>query len=129
MNNTYANAFVLYESVFKQFEALKNHNPETALLFIEAIMNFGLFGTKPDEASELWLYGIDNIFASIEAAKNRRTQNQVNGSKGGRPRINIDQEELRRLVVDEGMTNRQLADYFKCDEKTIRNRIQEWQIG
>ena len=129
MNNTYANAFVLYESVFKQFEVLKNHNPETALLFIEAIMNFGLFGIKPDEASELWLYGIDNIFASIEAAKNRRTQNQVNGSKGGRPRINIDQEELRRLVVDEGMTNRQLADYFKCDEKTIRNRIQEWQIG
>ena len=43
MNSTYANAFVLYESVFKQFEALKNHNPETALLFIEAIMNFGLF--------------------------------------------------------------------------------------
>ena len=65
MNNTYANAFVLYESVFKQFEALKNHNPETALLFIEAIMNFGLFGTKPDEASELWLYGIDNIFSSF----------------------------------------------------------------
>ena len=62
MNNTYANAFVLYESVFKQFEALKYHNIETALLFIEEIMNFGLFCIKLDYVSFFFFFFIFIFF-------------------------------------------------------------------
>ena len=57
MNNT--ESFVLYESVYKQFEILKKRNPAVATNFIEAIMEYGLYGVVPDEESDVWLYGFE----------------------------------------------------------------------
>lgn len=54
MNNT--ESFVLYESVYKQFEILKKRKPDAATDFIEAIMEYGLYGVVPDEESERFLY-------------------------------------------------------------------------
>lgn len=40
MNNT--ESFVLYESVYKQFEILKKRKPDAATDFIEAIMEYSI---------------------------------------------------------------------------------------
>ena len=79
-------SFVLYESVYKQFELLKKRKPESAGDFIEAIMEFGLYGVIPDEESDVWLYGFEQSITSISAAKDRYNTAIENGKKGGRPK-------------------------------------------
>ena len=92
MNNT--ESFVLYESVYKQFEILKKRKPDAATDFIEAIMEYGLYGVVPDEESEVWLYGFEQSTTSIQRAKDRYAAAVENGSKGGRPSKNLDKDEV-----------------------------------
>ena len=80
----YKNSFVLYESVFKHFERLQKRDKELALEYINAIMNYGLYGEVPAEDSEIWDFGIDSDIASISTAKKKFSK-----------KINIPKEELQ----------------------------------
>ena len=110
-------SFVLYESVYKQFELLKKRKPEVAGDFIEAIMEFGLYGVIPDEESDIWLYGFEQSITSISAAKDRYNTAIENGKKGGRPK-EVDQTKVLELK-NKGMTNNQVAKELNCSVSTI----------
>ena len=73
------------------------------MTYINAVMEFGIYGVIPDEDDEAWLYGLDGAIASIDAAKSRRKKNIEDGAKGGRRKTDIDVEELVEMR-EQGMT-------------------------
>ena len=124
MNNT--ESFVLYESVYKQFEILKKRKPDAAADFIEAIMEYGLYGVVPDEESEVWLYGFEQSITSIQRAKDRYTAAVENGSKGGRPSKNLDKEGVLQKK-EELKTWKAVAKFYGIDEDTLRKIRKSWK--
>ena len=118
-------SFVLYESVYKQFEILKKRKPEVATDFIEAIMEFGLYGVIPDEESDIWLYGFEQAITSIERAKTRYTASIENGKKGGRPSKNLDQDEVlaKKAALK---TWKAVASFYGISEDTLRKIRASW---
>ena len=69
-SKNYKQSFVLYESVYAQFERLLKANKAAgANRYIDAVMQYGLYGVVPEENDEVWLYGLDNVMASIDSAK------------------------------------------------------------
>ena len=118
-------SFVLYESVYKQFEILKKRKPEVATDFIEAIMEFGLYGVIPDEESDIWLYGFEQAITSIERAKTRYTASIENGKKGGRPSKNLDQDEVLAKKA-ELKTWKAVASFYGISEDTLRKIRASW---
>ena len=118
-------SFVLYESVYKQFEILKKRKPEVATDFIEAIMEFGLYGVIPDEESDIWLYGFEQAMTSIERAKTRYNASIENGKKGGRPSKNLDQDEVLAKKA-ELKTWKAVASFYGISEDTLRKIRASW---
>lgn len=124
MNNT--ESFVLYESVYKQFEILKKRKPAAATDFIEAIMEYGLYGVVPDEESEVWLYGFEQSITSIQRAKDRYAAAVENGSKGGRPSKNLNKEDVLKKK-EELKTWKAVAKFYGIDEDTLRKIRKSWE--
>lgn len=124
MNNT--ESFVLYESVYKQFEILKKRKPDAATDFIEAIMEYGLYGVVPDEESEVWLYGFEQSTTSIQRAKDRYAAAVENGSKGGRPPKNLNKDEVLQKK-EELKTWKAVAKFYGIDEDTLRKIRKSWE--
>ena len=123
MNNT--ESFVLYESVYKQFEILKKRKPAVVTDFIEAIMEYGLYGVIPDEESDVWLYGFEQSITSIQRAKDRYIAAVENGSKGGRPSKNLNKEEVLQKK-EELKTWKAVAKFYGIDEDTLRKIRKSW---
>lgn len=124
MNNT--ESFVLYESVYKQFEILKKRKPAVATDFIEAIMEYGLYGVVPDEESDVWLYGFEQSITSIQRAKDRYIASVENGRKGGRPSKNLNKEEVLQKK-EELKTWKAVAKFYSIDEDTLRKIRKSWE--
>lgn len=124
MDNT--ESFVLYESVFKQAELLeKRFGKEMAWDFIKVVMEYGLYAVIPEEDDDIWLYGLGQTFTSIDAAKARRERNIIDGSKGGRPAIQLNEEEVMRKK-EELKTWKNVASYYKISENTLRAIRNDW---
>ena len=119
-------SFVLYESVYKQFEILKKRNPAVATNFIEAIMEYGLYGVVPDEESDIWLYGFEQSITSIQRAKDRYIASVENGRKGGRPSKNLNKEEVLQKK-EELKTWKAVAKFYSIDEDTLRKIRKSWE--
>lgn len=124
MNNT--ESFVLYESVYKQFEILKKRKPAVATDFIEAIMEYGLYGVVPDEESDVWLYGFEQSITSIQRAKDRYIASVENGRKGGRPSKNLNKDEVLQKK-EELKTWKAVAKFYSIDEDTLRKIRKSWE--
>lgn len=122
----YNESFVLYESVYKTFERLYHRNKAIAADYIKAVMDFGITGVLPDEEEEVWLYGLDSAIASIDSAKNNRRKNIEDGSKGGRPQIELDRDEVMQKK-DELRTWKAVAAYFHISENTLRAIRKQWE--
>ena len=100
---SYKQSFVLYESAYAQFERLlKAKQVEGANNYINAVMQYGLYGVLPDEEDKVWLYGLDNVIASIDSAK-----------PNYRKKINIQKDELAKCLM-EGRTQANIAEIFNC---------------
>lgn len=111
----YKQSFVLYESVYAQFERLnKADKLEGANRYIDAVMQYGLYGVVPEETDEVWLFGLDNVMASIDSAKSNY-----------RKKIDVPEAELLKYLR-EGLTREQIAEKFNCSVDTIRRRIKEY---
>lgn len=111
-------SFVMYESVYKQLQILeKRLGAETAMLFLNAVMEFGLYGVLPDEDSEVWLYGFEQTITSIHAAKDRHAAAIENGKKGGRKKT-IDDTKVIELK-EKGLTNKKIAEELGCSESSV----------
>lgn len=114
-NTSYKQSFVLYESVYAQFERLlKADKLDGANRYIDAVMQYGLYGVVPDEGDEVWLYGLDNVMASINSAKSNY-----------RKKIEVPEDELLKYLR-EGLTREKIAEKFNCSVDTIRRRVKEY---
>lgn len=114
-SKNYKQSFVLYESVYAQFERLlKADKLEGANRYIDAVMQYGLYGVVPDSEDEVWLYGLDNVMASIDSAKSNY-----------RKKIEVPEAELLQYLR-EGLTREKIAEKFNCSVDTIRRRIKEY---
>ena len=114
----YKNSFVLYESVYAQYDRLMRRGKvQAAQDFINAVMRYGLYGDEPDEDSEVWDYGFDGVIATISSAKDRYTK-----------RIDIPQKELEQFVR-EGRTQQEMASYYDCSVDTIQRRMKQYGIA
>ena len=111
----YRQSFVLYESVYAQFERLlKAEKEEGANRYIDAVMQYGLYGVIPEENVDVWLYGLDNVMASIDSAKSNY-----------RKKIDVPKEELLKYLR-QGLTREKIAEIFHCSVDTIRRRVKEY---
>ena len=111
----YRQSFVLYESVYAQFERLlKAEKEEGANRYIDAVMQYGLYGVIPEENDDAWLYGLDNVMASIDSAKSNY-----------RKKIDVPKEELLKYLR-QGLTREKIAEIFHCSVDTIRRRVKEY---
>lgn len=114
----YKQSFVLYESVYAQFERLlKADKLEGASRYIDVVMRYGLYGVVPDDEDEVWLYGLDNVMASIDSAKSNY-----------RKKINIPKDDLENYLR-QGMTQVKIAEIFNCSVDTIQRRIKEYGLS
>ena len=114
----YKNSFILYESVYVQYDRLMRRGKvQAAQEFINAVMRYGLYGDAPDEESEIWDYGFDGVVATISSAKDRYTK-----------RIDIPREELERFV-SEGRTQQEIASYYNCSVDTVQRRMKDYGIA
>lgn len=114
-SKNYKQSFVLYESVYAQFERLlKANKAEGANRYIDAVMQYGLYGVVPEENDEVWLYGLDNVMASIDSAKSNY-----------RKKIEVPKEELLKHLR-QGLTREKIAEKFNCSVDTIRRRVKEY---
>lgn len=121
----YKESFVLYESIYKQFERLyKRGKAEAASEYINAVMRYGLYKEEPEEESEVWLYGFDSFIATANSSKRRYEQTKADGAKGGRKRLEIDMTVVWDLL-EKGYSYQQIADTVGCSKNTIANRVQE----
>lgn len=115
MNNE---SFVLYESVYKQTQILeKRLGAEVAMNFLNAVMEYGLYGVLPEEDSEVWLYGFEQTITSIGRAKDRYTAAVENGKKGGRKKT-IDEKKVIELK-EKGLTNTKIAEMLGCSVSSV----------
>lgn len=120
----YNESFVLYESVFRTYQRIYKKDKARAADYINAVMEFGIDGVLPDEDDEVWLYGLDNAIASISAAKDRRAKNIEDGAKGGRKKIDLDNDVLS-VMRDRGMSYQEIADKLGVSKSTIQRRFKE----
>lgn len=111
----YRQSFVLYESVYAQFERLlKAEKADGANRYIDAVMQYGLYGVVPEESDDVWLYGLDNVMASIDSAKSNY-----------RKKIEVPEGELLQYLR-QGLTREKIAEKFNCSVDTIRRRVKEY---
>ena len=113
----YKNSFVLYESVYAQYDRLKSKRKlEEADALIESVMRYGLYEEYPPDDSIVWDLGFDGVIATISAAKSKYKQ-----------KILVPENDLRALL-DEGYTQKEIADFYNCSTDTIQRRMREYGI-
>lgn len=120
-------SFVFYESVFKQVEIIeKRIGKETAYNFLYDVISYGLYGVLPDEKNDSWLYGFEQVMASINGAKNRYAAAVENGKKGGRPKLTLNQDEVLQKK-EELKTWKAVAEYYNISEQALKNYRTQWE--
>lgn len=121
------NSFVFYESVYKQAEIIeKRVGIDAAYTFLNDVISYGLYGVLPEEESESWLYGFEQVMASINGAKNRYEAAVGRGKRGGRPKIELNQEEVLQKK-EELKTWKAVAEYYSISEQALKNYRSQWE--
>ena len=120
-------SFVFYESVAKQGDRLADKlGKEVAFDFYKAIIDFGLYGVLPDEDNNVWLYGFEQTITSISAAKDRYNAAVENGKKGGRPKVNLNEQAVLEKKKELG-TWKETAQFFGVTEQSLKNYRNQWE--
>lgn len=118
-------SFVFYESFYNHMQRLKEvKGVDVAYRFAEALCEFGLYGVLPQDNDEVWIYGLEQAFTSISAAKERYNKAIEDGAKGGRKKIDVDLEELKKLK-ELGWSNGRIGKELGVSESTISRRCKE----
>lgn len=80
-----------------------------------------IFVDNPFEKSFL-----NRVQSDIDRAKVKYIHSVVNGKKGGRPKIDLDIDEIMSLV-NSGFTYDQIAKYMGVSRNTIGDRVREYR--
>ena len=120
-------SFVLYESAYKQVRRISEKmGAEAGMKLLEDIANFGLYGIWPEDDSDSFLYGFEQIATSISNAKDRHAKAKVDGAKGGRPKVELD-KEMVYLAYNELRNWEKVAARFNVSDRTLREKRKEWE--
>lgn len=118
-------AFVFYESFLKSIQNVERfRGKEEAFDFAMSIMEYGCYGLPPDDTNSAWLYGFEQVRASIDAAQDRRQRQIAQGKTGGRPRKSANIDEILQMRAS-GLSVRAIAERLNISDKTVRRRLQE----
>ena len=127
MANDNTSAFVFYESFLKGIQRVESFEGKAAAYdYVMDLIEYGLYGLVPDDNNKTWLYGFEQMKASIDSAQVRREKQIAQGKMGGRPRKIVDIEEIL-VLKQQGLSLRAISDKLNISEKTVRRRIQEYE--
>jgi hypothetical protein len=99
---------------------------EIAYDYMKAVIEFGLYGVVPGDEEDVWLYGLEQTFATIDSAKSRYEKACANGKKGGRPTVSLDEQTVMERYK-ELKTWKATAASFGVDEDTLRKLRKQWE--
>lgn len=119
------NSFVWYATFTDAIEQLEEAYPELAIELMKAIINYGTYG-EYDRTNPIINMAMANIGFGIDKAKERYTTAVENGKKGGRPKINLNQEEVEQRKKELG-TWKAVASSYGISEETLRIKRNEWK--
>lgn len=111
-------SFVIYDSYYDTYRRLKKRDPDIALEFIDAILNYGFTGEIPKENAIVWDYGLPTIFSTIDASTSRYERAVKNG--GGRPSTKVTLEEIYEQI-EKCDTWKEVAANLEIDADTLRS--------
>lgn len=97
---------------------------ETAKEILWQIMKYGTAGYIDTDNKKIRGIIKGTIAPNIDKAQERYNKAANGGNKGGRPRKEIDIEEVNNLI-GQGMNIKQVAEYFGVSDDTIRRRMKE----
>jgi DNA-directed RNA polymerase specialized sigma24 family protein len=122
-------SFVFYESFLKSIQNVERfRSKEEAFDFAMSIIEYGCYGLPPEDTNPAWLYGFEQVRASIDAAQDRRQKQIAQGKMGGRPRKSANIDEILTMRA-QGMSIRTIAEQLNISDKTVRRRLQEHENG
>lgn len=111
-------SFVIYDSYYDTYRRLKKRDPNVALEFIDAILNYGFTGEIPKENAIVWDYGLPTIFSTIDASTSRYERAVKNS--GGRPSTKVTLEEIYEQI-EKCDTWKEVAANLEIDADTLRS--------
>ena len=111
-------SFVIYDSYYDTYRRLKKRDPNIALEFIDAILNYGFTGEIPEEHAIIWDYGLPTIFSTIDASTSRYERAVKSG--GGRPSAKVTLEDIYEQI-EICDTWKEVAANLKIDADTLRS--------
>ena len=118
-------SFVFYESFLKSVQNVERfRGKEEAFDFAMSIIEYGCYGLPPEDTNPAWLYGFEQVRASIDAAQDRRQKQIAQGKMGGRPRKSANIDEILTMRAN-GLSIRAIAEQLNISDKTVRRRLQE----
>lgn len=120
------NSMVIYQTMYQQFKRLMKFNPQSAVAYMNAVLEYGFEGKEPPEDSEVWLYGFDTVKVAVDNAAVRYLKAQENGKKGGRPKQDIDPDQAYQLY-NELKSWDAVAKYLGIGRATLFRYKQEWE--
>lgn len=118
-------SFVIYDTYYDTYKALKKEDPIVALAFIDAILEYGFTGKMPDREDNLWTRGLSTVFSTIDASTSRYERAVKNG--GGRPSVSISEEDIY-AQIEVCDTWKEIAAKLKIDADTLRNIRQKFGL-
>lgn len=118
-------SFVIYDSYYDTYRRLKKRDPNIALEFIDAILNYGFTGEIPEENAIVWDYGLPTIFSTIDASTSRYERAVKNS--GGRPTTKVTLEEIYEQI-EICDTWKEVAANLKIDADTLRSARQKYGL-
>ena len=117
--------FLVYESWIKNILKKSKRDREQAKeMWFQILLAASGVGMDTDD-EDLRDNIEDLIMPNIKAAQTRYENKVSNGSKGGRPKDDIDQALVFELR-DGGATYQEIADQLGVHKNTIQNRMNEW---
>lgn len=114
--------FWFFRTNYEAIKELEATNPELALQFALAIMEYGLFDDY-DKTNPIVNALMSQAKFGIDEVNLRRDKNKGDGKKGGR-KEKYSKEEVWRLA-DEGKSKNEIAAILGCDERTVRRKLSE----
>jgi predicted DNA-binding protein (UPF0251 family) len=120
------NGFVFYATFLDSIELLeKGNETERANKLMKAIINYGINKTY-DQSDAVVNAMMSQITHAIDNAKNRYDDAVENGKKGGAKK-KYDDSEIIRLVIEEKMTHKAVAEQLGCSAKTVQRAVADYK--
>lgn len=117
------NSFVFYATNLEVIETLEETDKELANEFMKAIIEYGIYGEYENTNPIIKVLMVQAGFG-IDKAKDRYAVAVENGKKGGRPKIDLDNDVLS-VMRDKGMSYQEIADKLGVSKSTIQRRFKE----